>query len=110
MQRLKQIIQPFDHSEITLEVAFDKVIRGPGYWKINNSHLKTYDFIKLMKKSFVELVYQNQMEIDHPKTEYELAAMTPEDLQNLATTLNPQELMELLHFTLKAKTIRYSMT
>ena len=31
------IIQPFDHSEIVLEIDFDKVMRGKGNWKLNNS-------------------------------------------------------------------------
>ena len=39
--RIEPITYPFDHSELTLEVDFDKVMRGKGNWKLNNSHLKT---------------------------------------------------------------------
>ena len=41
---IEPITAPFDHSEITLIVDFDKVMRGPGFWKFNNSHLESNRF------------------------------------------------------------------
>ena len=38
--KIKNICTPFEHSQITIEIYFDKVLRGPGYWKLNNSHIK----------------------------------------------------------------------
>ena len=43
---IEPIILPFDHSEITIPVDFDKVLRGPVFWKLNNSHLKSDGFKK----------------------------------------------------------------
>ena len=107
--KIEEITQPFDHSQITLEIDFDKVMREPGYWKFNNSHLENPTYIKLIKLRLVELAHQNQLDLDHPKTEHEMIGMTPEELQLNPTMLNPQELMEQLHFMLKATTISFSI-
>ena len=47
---IEPIADPFDHSEITITVDFDKIMRGPGFWKFNNSHLEnTYSSATLEK-------------------------------------------------------------
>ena len=106
--QIEEICQPFDHSQITLEVDFDKVMRGPGFWKFN-SHLENPSYIKLVRLTMIEIVNQYQPDTEHLKTEQELFEMTPEELQMVPTTLNPQERMEQLHYTLKAQTINYSI-
>ena len=37
---IEEICHPFDHSQKTLKIDFDKVMRGPGFWKFNNSYLE----------------------------------------------------------------------
>ena len=88
-----------DHTQIKIEKDFDKVMRGPGFWKLNNSHLKNNDFIRMIKMGLVKIVYDYQENLHHPKTLGELADLTPLELQLITTTLNPQELMEQIHNT-----------
>ena len=59
------ITQPFDHSEIALEIDFDKVMRGKGNWKLNNSHLKNKDFIKHIRTQLALIIYEYQVLISH---------------------------------------------
>ena len=108
-EKIEEICNPFDNAQITLEVDFDKVIRGPGFWKLNNLHLENPSYLKLVKITIIELVNQYQPDTEHLKTEQELFEMPPEELQMVPTTLNPQEKMEQFHYTLKIKTINYSI-
>ena len=59
---INPITDPFDHSEITLEIDFDKVMRGKGNWKLNNSHLKNKDFLTMIRNQLVLIVYKYQKE------------------------------------------------
>ena len=86
--QIEEICQPFDHSQITLEVDFDKVMRGPGFWKFN-SHLENPSYIKLVRLTVIEIVNQYQPDTEHLKTEQELFEMTPEQLQNVPSQLKP---------------------
>ena len=36
----------FDHRPVIMKIDFNKVKRGPGYWKFNNSMLDDQDFCK----------------------------------------------------------------
>ena len=45
---IEPIADPFDHSEITITVDFDKIMRGPGFWKFNNSHLENTYFKQMI--------------------------------------------------------------
>ena len=74
--KIEEITYPFDHSQITLEIDFDKVMRGPGYWKLNNSHLENQDYIKLVELVFVEIAHQNQQDLNHPKNEFQIINFT----------------------------------
>ena len=46
---IEPIPPPFDHLEITITIDFDKVLRGPGFWKFNNSHLESECFNKMIR-------------------------------------------------------------
>ena len=76
-------------------------MRGKGNWKLNNSHLKNIDFIKLIKTQLALIVYEYQVEMENPKLILELTNMSPTDLQKIDLMLNPQELMEQIHYILK---------
>ena len=97
------ITEPFDHSEIALDINFDKVMRGKGNWKQNNSHLKNKDFLSMIRNQLVLIVYEYQRETINPISILELKNLSPNDLQKLELTLNPQELMEQIHFILKKR-------
>ena len=43
-----------NHSFVSLDICFDKTIRGPGYWKFNNSFLRHTDFLKFINTSIPE--------------------------------------------------------
>ena len=76
-------------------------MRGPGYWNLNNSHLNNEEFIFMIKLGLVQLVYEYQENLHNPKTIAELDHLTPLELQQIKTILNPQELLKQVHFKLK---------
>ena len=58
---IEPITTPFDHSEITITVDFDKVMRGPGFWKFNNSHLESDRFKEIVRMELVYIVHEHQI-------------------------------------------------
>ena len=74
------INNPFDHSEITLEIDFDKVMRGKGNWKLNNSHLKNKDFLNMIRNQLVLIVYEYQRETINPISLNDLKTLSPTEL------------------------------
>ena len=57
---IEPITSPFDHSEITMTVDFDMVMRGPGFWKFNNSHLESDRFKEMVRMELMHLVNEHQ--------------------------------------------------
>jgi len=90
-------------------VDFDKVTRGPGFWKFNNSHLQNDRFKEIIRIELALIVSEYQNIDDEEKTLTELLEMAPDQLQKVKLILNPHELMEQIHFALKAKIIKYSI-
>ena len=70
---------------------------------------KNNDFRDLIKNRLILIVHEFQLDDVNPKTIQELANLTPSELQKIPITLNPQELMEQINYTLKAKVIKYSI-
>ena len=105
---IEPITDPFDHSEIKITVDFDKITRGPGFWKFNNSHLENDYFKRMIRKELLDLVIENQSD-DEQKSLTELHALNPEDRQNVKLNLNPHEMMEQIHYRLKRWIISYSI-
>ena len=54
---IEPITFPFDHSEVTLTVDFDKILREPGFWKFNNSHLQRERFKEIVRLEIVKIVH-----------------------------------------------------
>ena len=104
---IESIAEKYDHSEITMTVDFDKIMRGPGFWKLNNSHLENQYFTNMIRKQLRILVYENQTDEEN-KSLGELLAMSPENLQQIELRLNPHELIEQIHYRLKERIITYS--
>ena len=105
---IEPITDPFDHSEITITVDFDKITRGQGFWKFNNSHLENEYFKRMIRKELLDLVIENQSD-DEQKSIAELRALNPEERQNVKLNLNPHEMMEQIHYRLKKCIISYSI-
>jgi hypothetical protein len=104
---IESIADQYDHSEITMTVDFDKIMRGPGFWKSNNSHLENQYLKKMIRNELRILVHENQTDEEN-KTLGELLAMSPENLQKIGLRLNPHELMEQIHYRLNERIITYS--
>ena len=59
-----------DHSIVTLTLSFNKSIRGPGYFKLNNSLLLQTDYQHIIKHSINETVLNNKD--SNPNTLWEI--------------------------------------
>ena len=57
---IEPITHPFDHSEITITLDYDTVMRGPGFWKFNNSHLESDSFKEMIRKELMDIVYEHK--------------------------------------------------
>ena len=49
-----------DHRAIVLEMNKSDFVRGPGYWRVNNSDLKDVTFVNKTKEQFDELLKENK--------------------------------------------------
>ena len=65
-----QLIPGFrtDHSGILLKLKLQEGVRGPGYWKFNNTLLKYKDYVKIDKQKINEvkrtyIINENDLEI-----------------------------------------------
>ena len=105
---IEPITDPFDHSEITITIDFDKITRGQGFWKFNNSHLENEFFKRMIRNELLDLVIENQSE-EEQQSIAELRALTPEERQKVKLTLYPHEMMEQIHYRLKKIIISYSI-
>ena len=106
---IEPITHPFDHSEITITVDFDKVMRGPGFWKFNSSHLENEYFKVMIRHELLHLVNENKNEREQ-KDLVDLHKLNPEELQRIKLNLNPHEIMEQIHYRLKERIIKYSIS
>ena len=58
-------------------------MRGPGFWKFNNSHLQNYRFKEIVRMQLVEIVNEYQNNDDERLDLMELLEMTPTQLQKV---------------------------
>ena len=84
-------------------------MRGPGFWKFNNSHLESDRFKEIVRKELVHIVHEHKINDVAKKDVVELVEMSPQQLQEIELRLNPHELMEQIHYILKARIIKYSI-
>ena len=82
---------------------------GPGFWKLNNSHLQCERFKEIVRLELVKIVHKYQTNDTEQKELIELLELSPQQLQELKIILNPHELMEQIHYILKARIIKYSI-
>ena len=98
---IEPITAPFDHSEITITIDYDTVMRGHGFWKFNNSHLENGDFKEMIRTELMHIVYEHQKTTNDHKEVTDLMNMSQRELQEVEINLNPHKLMEQIHYILK---------
>ena len=49
-----------DHSFVTLEVDISQITRGPGYWKLNSTHLQNLELVAQINDLIEQSVSANQ--------------------------------------------------
>ena len=100
----------FDHRPVLLKLDFNKIQRGPGYWKFNNSMLDELDFCKKVRDTIARVLYDYQMPDDPEKTPLEfneILLMTPAQQSEIKMSLNPHQLLEFMLFNIKGMSRRY---
>ena len=93
-----------DHSIISLDIDFSKFQRGRGFFKFNNSLCKDADYVNLILEAIknVTILYAE----DIYDTNF-LKSASPEELQNVICTIDPQLFLESLLLEIRGKTISY---
>ena len=94
-----------DHSTTSIEIDFRNFQRGRGFWKFNNSLLKDHEYVKRVKNCIKKVVKTYDAN-ENPEIFYENA--TPEQLQNVPSTINPQLLYDMIQLEIRGETIKYS--
>jgi len=90
-----------DHNAVTLSLQFSKYKKGSGYWKFNNSFLRSTDFTDSIRKTIQEIQEQY--------------AATPYDRQNLLSIpkgeihlmIKDQLFLEVLLMEIRQKCIKH---
>ena len=88
-----------------MEIDFSKFQRGRGFFKFNTSLLKEPEYVILINETIRETASRYAEDIYD--TDF-LKIATPEQLQELSYTINPQLLLETLLLEIRGKTIEYS--
>ena len=93
-----------DHSMPMLEIDFSRFQRGKGFFKFNNSLINDPEYIKLVCEAIKNVTVQYAEDI------YDINYLknaTPEQLQSIILTINPQLFLECLLLEIRGKTISY---
>ena len=94
----------YDHRPVIMKVDFNKVSRGPGYWKFNNSMLNEHDFCKKVKEHIARILHEYQLPAnpgDEPLDLGDIFLMTPAQQAALPMSLNPHQLLEFILFSIQ---------
>ena len=100
-----------DHSPVLLEVDFAKFKRGRGFWKFNNSLLKDTKYVEMIKNLIKKVVFQyssnNYENFENDLIQF-LSVQSPESLQTLNLSINPELFLDTLLMEVRGATIKYS--
>ena len=94
----------FDHRPVIMNIDFNKVKRGPGYWKFNNSMLNEADFLRKVREQIAWTLseYQDTATPETPPLSvHEILCMTPAQQSDIQLTINPHQFLEFLLFSIK---------
>ena len=100
----------FDHRPIILNIDFNKVKRGPGYWKFNNAMLEEPEYLDKVRDQIAWTVYEYQRLISPesiPIPFTEIKAMSPTQQSEIELNINPHQFLEYLLFAIKGLSRRY---
>ena len=101
-----------------IDVDFSKFIQGRGFWKFNNSLLKDINFVEKVKDGIKETVCKyaridgdNNFFLNANSEEISdfFDSQTPESLQNLELSINPELFLDVLLLEVRQITIKYSV-
>ena len=87
-----------------LEIDFSRFSRGRGFFKFNNSLINDYEYVKLIEDTIREVTIQYAEDIYNKDF---LKNATPEQLQMVVSTIDPQLFLEVLLFEIRGKTISH---
>ena len=93
-----------DHSMPVLDIDFARFQRGRGFFKFNNSLINDPEYIKVVIDAIKNVTKQYAEDI------YDIAFLesaTPEQLQSVILTIDPQLFLECLLLEIRGKTISY---
>ena len=100
----KTFTSDFDHRPVIMKVDFNKVKRGPGYWKFNNSMLDETDFCKKVRERIARTLFDYQLPetpLDNPLEFQNILDMNPAQQSAIKMSLNPHQFLEYLLFSIK---------
>ena len=106
-----------DHNPIELEIDFSKFSRGRGFWKFNNSLIKEPEYVLIIKKLIKRVTTQYAIVNGEPnfflnaapdEVQTFMDEQTPESLQALDLSVNPELFLDTLLMEIRGATIKYS--
>ena len=107
-----------DHCPVILEIDFTRFKRGRGFWKLNNSLLRDSSYVSTIK-NIIKYTTCQYAQIDGKEAFFELNndeynafldEQTPESLQSLELSLNPELFFDVLQMEIRRISIQYAST
>ena len=93
-----------DHSMPVLDIDFSRFQRGRGFFKFNNSLINDPEYVNIITEAIKNVTIQYAEDIYDNNF---LETATPEQLQTVTLTINPQLFLECLLLEIRGKTISY---
>ena len=94
-----------DHSLTSITIDFKNFQRGRGFWKFNNSLLKDINYVSKVKNSIKRVI---KTYAHKEVSDAYIDGATPEQIQEIPCTINPQLLYDMIQLEIRGETIKYS--
>ena len=95
-----------DHSFITLQIDFNRFIKGRGYWKLNNSLLRVLAYRDIVKRSINHITLQYA--VNNDISEEGIQNLNSEEIQNIPVSICPKLFFEALLLDIRGETIKFA--
>ena len=101
--------KPYDHKPVIMVLDFDKVTRGPGFWKFNNHMLKDLAFLEKVDEQIVWTIwtYQEPAADSDPLMLQEISLLSKDERAAIPLSINPHQFLEYLLFSIKGVARRH---
>ena len=101
--------RPYDHKPVIMTLDFDKVTRGPGFWKFNNHMLKDAAFLRKVDDQIAWDIwtYQEPAADAEPLELKEISMMSKDERASVPLNINPHQFLEFLLFSIKGVARRH---